>query len=48
MFDVTAMKLLVQAGDVSEYIGEYTTDFMRCLDKLCRLLFMVYWHSDAM
>lgn len=48
VFDVTAMKLLAQASDISQYIGDYVSDFLKSLDKLCRMLFMLYHHGDIM
>lgn len=48
VFDVTALKLLAQASDISQHIGDYVSDFLKSLDKLCRMLFMLYQHSDTM
>lgn len=42
------LKLLAQTSDISEHIDDFVQDFLRSLDKLCRMLFVLYWHGDIM
>ena len=46
VFDVTAFKLLIRQNRFLEEIHDDLPLFMRCLDSLCRKLFLFYWHTE--
>lgn len=46
VFDVTAFKLLLRQNRFLEEIHEDLPMFMKCLDSLCRKLFLLYWHTE--
>lgn len=48
VFDVSAIKLMVQQNRFFDSINEDIPMFMQMLDSLCRKLFQFYWHTDKM
>lgn len=48
VFDASAISALVNVNDPSDEIEDYLPDFMRCLDKLGRVMFMFYWHGEEL
>ena len=48
IFDMETLKLLIQVADPQQQIMEILPEFMTCLDKLCRLLFIYRSHADDM
>lgn len=48
IFDMQTLKLLIQVADPQQQIMEIIPQFMTCLDKLCRLLFIYRSHVDDM
>lgn len=48
VFDMQILKLLFQTADPRQQIQEAIPDFMNCLDKLCRMLYLYHSHTDDM
>jgi len=46
VFDISVLTSLINVADISELRGEYVADMIRGMDKLGRMLFIFYWHSD--
>lgn len=46
VFDSAAIGSLINVDDVSAEIDSYTPKLISAVDKLGRILFMVYWHAE--
>ena len=46
VFDVSVISGLVDVADLSELRNEYLVDMIKGMDKIGRMLFLFYWHSD--
>lgn len=48
VFDMQILKLLLQTADPRQQIQQAIPDFMNCIDKLCRILFLYHSHTQDM
>lgn len=48
VFDMQVLKLLLQTADPRQQIQQAIPDFMNCIDKLCRILFLYHSHTQDM
>lgn len=46
VFDTGVLAELVDKADISELRKDYITDMVRGMDKVGRMLFLFYWHTD--
>lgn len=47
IFDAAALGALIDINDPSEEINRYISDLILSLDRIGRILFMMYWHYDS-
>lgn len=47
VFDSAALGALININDPSEEINRYISDLILAVDRLGRILFMMYWHYDT-
>lgn len=46
IFDAAALGSLISVNDPSEEINKYVSDLILSIDRLGRILFLLYWHYD--